>query len=409
MPALDGLRAVAVLLVILFHWPFPGLKLTVGWAGVQVFFVLSGFLITRILLADAHHPPSERLKRFYLKRVLRIFPLYFAYLALAHVASVALAETTPLDSPLGYTYRHWLGELDLNWGYLVTYSYNYMNWGNWLAGASDTNGLLFMHLWSLSLEEQFYLFFPFVLLAVRGRRRLAWVAAAVVVGVPILRALGIGWATGAGATEFQAAGFVYRQTQFQADALALGALLACVDLERVRRPGWLLLAVAAGVAAISALNALDLGLSWRTGGLGEPERLLANGRHIYGYTLVNGLAAATILWIVRRGGRVPVLGWRPVAWVGRVSYGIYVWHMVVLLIPFVLSKTRALDASGWAELPVFLASMAAILALSWLSFRFLESPFLKFKPQVAPPAEARAGPGAGGATAADAAPAPPPG
>jgi peptidoglycan/LPS O-acetylase OafA/YrhL len=381
LPALDGLRALAVAAVVMFHWPFPA-RFTGGWVGVQVFFVLSGFLITSILLADPPMPPRERLRRFYLKRVLRIFPLYFGYLLVAHIASAALIDVTAAESPLAHSYGQLLGELDANWGYLVTYTYNFMNWGNWLFERRVEQGVVFMHLWSLSVEEQFYLVFPLVLLAAGTRRRLATVAAAVVVTVPVLRWLGVLWATSAGASPFLAGGFVYQQTQFQADSLALGALLACLDLHALRHAGrWVTLTLVA-VAAVLAANALDLGLRWHSLGLSMPELMLANGRHIYGYTLVNLFAAALIVWIVRREGRVPLLSWRPVVGLGRISYSVYVWHLAVIIVPFQLCRIESMEARGWSELPMLAATLAAIGALSWASYHTLERPFQRLRKTV---------------------------
>ena len=156
--ALDGIRALAILPVVFFHL---GL-LPVGWVGVQLFFVLSGYLITKILVAAKENDLRPYLSRFYWRRSLRIFPLYFVFLAIAAISFSAFRE---------------------DWPWLVTYTANF-------ARLRETDlSEPFVHLWSLAVEEQFYLVWPFVLYfaSTDALRRLI---IAIIVAAPLLR-LGI--------------------------------------------------------------------------------------------------------------------------------------------------------------------------------------------------------------------------
>jgi peptidoglycan/LPS O-acetylase OafA/YrhL len=134
--SLDGIRGIAVALVMLFHFG----ALPAGWVGVQIFFVLSGYLITQILLREKEKQQfGDFLGRFYWRRSLRIFPLYFTFLALALVAYTGFGEPKSFAT---------------DWPYLATYTTNFGRL------RSTDIGPIFVHLWSLAVEEQFYLFWP---------------------------------------------------------------------------------------------------------------------------------------------------------------------------------------------------------------------------------------------------------
>src|ERR1041384_1331779 len=162
---LDGLRGLAMLMVIAIHLNLLG----VGWVGLSSFFVLSGFLITRILFDDLEGTASlgEGLKRFYIRRTLRVFPIYYLYLFVL----LALGFFVPV------VHQQTSGELP----YAFAYIYNLF-----LATDRHHGTHLLDHLWSLSVEEQFYLLWPFVVYLV-GRKRLPWVLGAILVATPPIR------------------------------------------------------------------------------------------------------------------------------------------------------------------------------------------------------------------------------
>src|SRR5262249_7626528 len=148
---------------ILFHAQFLGC----GWIGVQLFFVLSGFLITSILIeAREKFALGGYLKQFYIKRILRIFPIYYLYLAA--LACLFFALRTPASLPADLPY-------------LLTYVYNYRR-----ATEQVTKSMMYVHLWSLSIEEQFYLFWPFVVFFL-SKKWLAKLCAALILIIPLAR------------------------------------------------------------------------------------------------------------------------------------------------------------------------------------------------------------------------------
>src|SRR5512137_2924489 len=237
-PALDGMRGVAVLMVLAFHLLHVDgeggtLERAIlgatrsGWAGVDLFFVLSGFLITGILL-DARGGPGY-FRAFYARRVLRIFPLYYAYLAVLFLAVPALLPALDVRRETQ--------------GWLWTYLGNVLFAREGGFQASPFTG----HFWSLAVEEQFYLFWPF-LVWLLPRRWLAAACLGLVAGAFALR-------FAIHRTTFNATA-AYVLTPARMDALAMGALVAIAAREpawwpRVRRAApWVLVASAAAIAAV---------------------------------------------------------------------------------------------------------------------------------------------------------------
>jgi peptidoglycan/LPS O-acetylase OafA/YrhL len=220
IPVLDGWRGFAILVVVIHNagvllWHLhPGAHpsvaiahtvLDAGWVGVQLFFVLSGFLITGILLDDLGSPKFFR--DFYIRRSLRIFPLYFAFLFLALI----VVPTLGLDPSVAQE-----AEADGLWYWLYL--------ANWKPLLELDNGPL-RHLWSLAVEEQFYLVWPLLVYS-SGVRRFRWIAAGVVAGSIVSRAFMYEW--GPDST------YLYYFTNARADSLALGALMAIA----LRTPSW---------------------------------------------------------------------------------------------------------------------------------------------------------------------------
>jgi peptidoglycan/LPS O-acetylase OafA/YrhL len=358
------MRGVAVLMVLAFHFlhvdgeggAAERALLSAsrsGWAGVDLFFVLSGFLITGILL-DARGGPGY-FRAFYARRVLRIFPLYYAYLAVLFLAVPLLLPSLDVKPETQ--------------GWLWTYLGNVLFAREGGFHASPYTG----HFWSLAVEEQFYLAWP-LLVWVLPRRRLALVCLGLVAGAFALR-LGIH------RTTFNATA-AYVLTPARMDALALGALVAVAAREpawwpRVRRGApWLLAASSAAVAAV-----------WvRQGGLfgGDPVvQVWAFG------PLAAGFAALLVLALDGEGtSRLSrALRNRTLRGAGKYSYGLYVLHYPIFL---------ALEAAGFTSLALAEATGsrilgvlafagvagAATLAAALLSWNLLEKPFLRWKDRV---------------------------
>ena len=201
LKALDGFRGLAIIGVMLLHFRL----MSSGWVGVQIFFVLSGFLITSILLADRHLPFGAYLKRFYWRRTLRIFPLYFGYLAIFTIAFVLAGVPAHFD---GY------------WPFLYTYTFNYL-----LLLPSYNVGTFFGHLWSLSIEEQFYLLWP-ALVYLLSPRAFRWVILALIALAPAIRVVTAAILHGTSDAPGYLGRNIYGLTFCQLDAFAAGAAVA---------------------------------------------------------------------------------------------------------------------------------------------------------------------------------------
>ena len=360
-PALDGVRGVAILLV-LFHQlsrvGTPDLAARVveyaldfGWVGVQLFFVLSGFLITGILL-DSRGAPGY-LRSFFVRRVLRVFPLYFGALVL--VLGI-LPET-------GLVPRSWREDQLWYWLFL----------SNWFQPFNE--GKL-PHLWSLAVEEQFYLAWPFVVLGLSA--------------APLLRlCLFLSAAAFAGRCAMVAGGLspeaIYMFTPSRVDALLLGAAgAACLRLPG-GIPAWITarrlwaFALGAGAAGFLASRGFQ-----RTGALGQTV----------GYAVLAAVFAGILLALVREQEESPrpsrvarVLGSAPMRALGKYSFGMYVFHKPL----HDLVGKPALAALGLGG-PLAVApglayaaiGIAVVTAAGGLSYHLFERHFLALKPRFGP-------------------------
>src|SRR5688572_7542066 len=158
IPSFDGLRAYSLILVMLAHWPYPILGFPCGWIGLNMFFVLSGYLITRILLVTKERPLKTYLKRFYWNRIMRVLPLYYGYIlavsAILLLAYFLFSENLPVILLQG------VEAVKNDFLYLISFTYNFQDIWHLYDGKDDSNHVrFFSHLWSIALEEQFYLIF----------------------------------------------------------------------------------------------------------------------------------------------------------------------------------------------------------------------------------------------------------
>ena len=344
--SLDGLRGVAILLVMLLHF---GL-LDCGWIGVQIFFVLSGFLITRILYSTRGLPPRRFFSGFYANRALRILPLYFFYLAL-----VAIALAPSGDA-----------RFSRNWPFLLTFTVNFTrSWHDWAFFP------IISHLWSLAVEEQFYLVWPVIVRMLDGVRMRIF-AASIIGVIPLFRFF-LGRMLDDGTRSAFAVGdTVYWHTLSQVDAFAAGGFVAIASLTGANLR-WLS-SLFGPLAVLTVLVGI---------GNGYPLAGTRNLQHVWSYTLLNSTTAAGIAFLIgpstRSGaGRVleAFLSSRVLRAIGRVSYGMYVYYLCLILafwkwLPATVGKLpRAI---------LFLPYLLLVFAVAFVSFELFESFFLKFK------------------------------
>lgn len=396
VPGLDGIRALAVLLVISRHWRLPPFHTEFGWIGVNVFFVLSGYLICSILLVDK--PRYDRrtyVTNFYAKRALRIFPVYFLFLALLFVFIELYDRGTP-----SARYEELDQASEAVDGQRLALTFYFFNFRDLIAELSDetvTGSKMISHLWSLSVEEQFYILFPFVVLLLT-RRQLVRVLAVVLVLAPLIR-LAIGW-TGTSRGWPDLAGLlIYKTTFTQIDALALGGLIAAVGVERIRISNRSL-ALIGGAVVVMLVGTVVLariggaGLSYTTLGMELPVdqvgydtgNPLVDFKYVYGLTLVNIGAAVVILAAVRGVASLRWFEHPTLVWVGKRSYGIYVFHHPIMVV-FLLVAGEWIDGVDdenrlFVTLPLFTAYLAVVMVVAWFSYRFFESVFLAWKDRI---------------------------
>lgn len=353
IPELDGVRGIAISMVLLFHLQVP--LFGIGWCGVDLFFVLSGYLITTILLATKESPGF--LKNFYARRVLRIFPLYFSALFVVFFVALPVAERWQLarNVPLAEQLWYWL--------YLS-------NWRN----ASGHILYYLSHFWTLAVEEQFYLVWPFVVFFLSRRSLVKVCAAAIFICLAARSAL----CWNAALTEF-----LHRGTIFRMDDLAWGALLSLA----VNDPQLSLHLKSLGkIGACLAILALG-GILIVVG-----PNPLSRPMISIGYTAL-GLTSACLVWIASR--RAANFGWLrrvlifgPLRSFGKYSYGVYVLHYPIVIL-LQIGDERIGAKFPWAQSNAGFLALRIVLGfgLSYLaaliSWNLLEKRILRLKERFA--------------------------
>jgi len=366
IPGLDGLRAIAILLVFFLHADY----VYIGWAGVQLFFALSGFLITNILLRMKEiENGGDFFKKFYGRRFLRIFPLYYFYLAL-------MLAVTALLIRAGYRVNY-MELFQSQAPYAFVYAYNLFNASAAYTGESRLIG----HLWSLSTEEQFYIFWPLILFLAPKKDLKKLFLAAACFG-PLFR-LGITVLFHVAEPSFlyDNMGVVIYVLPFsQVDAFALGALITQLDFPKAKQQFFILLALlpVVGLAAQAhATGAFDT-----ISAFGFLFPLKHDLQQVWGYFYLNYVFALLIYLVVREKLFLRLLDARVMRYIGKISYGVYVYHYAVI---WFVGRIRDFGIAEPIAKPLTLVISAALtFAISALSYEYLEKPILNLKEKYFP-------------------------
>lgn len=344
LPALDGLRGAAVIGVLFFHDD----RLRGGYLGVDLFFVLSGFLITSLLLAEHRASGRIDLKAFWLRRARRLFPAVLALVPAVALYSWIFAKPAELGRIRGDG--------------IATLAY-FANWRTIFAGKSYWDLFSapspFEHTWSLCIEEQFYVVWPLLTFLVLRRAKSSPRA---------LLAVSVTLALASGAAMWllfdpDRSSRAYMGTDTRGASILVGAALACLLSGRapIQGKSKLLALDAVGLAAL-----IGLGVAWTT--IDGQSRFLYRG----GFWLTEAAVLVLIVCAVqdRESLVARVFSVAPLRWMGLVSYGVYLWHWPL----YVLLTKQRLGVEGWGLTAL---RLAATLAIALISYRFLEQPIRK--------------------------------
>lgn len=361
IPGLDGIRAIAFLLVFFCHSDY----LYFGWTGVLLFFVLSGFLITDILLKmKAKFNARDFFIKFYGRRFLRIFPLYYLYLLLMlAVAAVFLR--------IGYR-QAYMTEFYRQVPYAFVYLYNFF-----YASATFQTHRFIDHFWSLSVEEQFYIFWPLIIFLTpeKWQKKLFL---AVILLAPLFRVATF-FALRFNIFPFFTSNIphgIYPLPWTHMDAFAMGAYISRYKIPKPKLQLALLLILVPAAGFASQYLA--------TGSIGELTNLgyefpIANSfKHIWGYSLLNYLFAVFIYCVVKEKLLVGLLEWRPLAYLGKISYGMYVYHFSLTWFAGRIRDLAPMSEELAKPLSALIAFLLTLI-IATASYRYIEKPILDLK------------------------------
>lgn len=386
--AYDGMRGMGALFIILYHWPYARLHINHGWEFMQMFFVLSGFLITSVLLADKQKYAFGKFAlQFYVKRALRLFPIYYLYI-LSVIAVVIIFSHIKFIRAID-------GDIPISIPYLLSYTYNWASIIQYFQGLDYTASPLTVHLWTLSLEEQFYLFFPFLIYFLNIKQLKGAIIIAIVTA-PVWRWMMYKWGLAVNPNDIVwTARNIARLPPLQMDSLAFGAALAVFDFNFIKKPlRWFAITTAL-IFAIYIGNILYVvyvqGTDFYTITYGRHivERwILHNNLFSYIFTLVNFWCMLALLCIKRGYKFRGVLEWSIFTSVGKYSYAIYIFHLplVFLYIKLVEKYIQRVNINQnfVVEAALFFIYFALLLLLTSLSYTYIELYFLSYKNKLFP-------------------------
>jgi peptidoglycan/LPS O-acetylase OafA/YrhL len=366
-PAVDTLRCFAVTAVILQH----SRLLPLGWTGVWLFFVISGFVVTHALISRDEPGKSGGFGflNFMLRRTFRIWPILYAYAGVSILAALVAGAGLVWQAPLA----------------AVTFTSNFYM----MADGEGISPFSLSHVWTLAVEEQFYIVFG-LLFSFAPRRIFIGVLMSMIVLAPLIRAGLSYWLAQAEDTPGHAAFIIYAASPAHFDAFAAGGLIA-IFRERIISSQRLLIGLSlAALAALAVYVGTYVAVNAEAGRTGADlfrdvvsGVLYGHGREIFLYTAIWLASAALLCWTLAAPpiwGRIVAL--KPLQWVGRISYGAYLYQMIFLFVgrlivgPFPADATMAQTLAHGLKL--FLVAYPLTLAFSYLSHRYFEKPIIAF-------------------------------
>lgn len=365
---IDSLRAFAMSAVVAEHCKI----LPFGWMGVWLFFVISGFVVTTSLLArPKEEGPTSLLTHFYARRAARIWPIYLTYVVIGLVVSALI------DGHFAWPAFA---------SFMLFYNNFQMAFGSG-AFAGAFKGFPSAHLWTISVEFQFYIVFGLAF-AFLPRRAVVGLMAAFLLLSPLLRFIGGEWLRAAGYAPLNAAYAIYSFSLMHFDSFAAGALLAFGRAQWVR-PQRARLLLAAGALAMAAYVGVYVGVNHAHGATGlRLFRQIISGilfgdqRQVWAYCAVTALSTG-ILAVTLAGEKawMMIVGNRALQAVGRVSYGGYVYHALCILLTgrllnLVIAPGRGMAAKLEFGAGHFVLALSATIALALLSYRYVERPII---------------------------------
>lgn len=348
IPSLDGLRALSILLVLAAH--IVSGRIFPGGLGVSIFFVISGYLITRLLFLEYKRRQHVDLRSFYIRRMLRLYPVAIVFTAVVVLTYLVMGLPIQWIEPVSALF------------YFSNYYYNSLE----MAGVNGT--MPFRIFWSLSIEEHFYIVFPSLFLLLRGNANgIAMAMVGLIAGTLALRIV-----AAMVHPEWIATRIFYFETQYRLDSIAWGVLVAALcEVENGRA----FLRRFANVPVLFAATIVVLGcIVYRDPFFRETIR----------YSLTGAAIACSIVAVLfsPRLSRLQVFLNDPrMIWIGRLSYSLYIWHFIA----------PAIHEHFLGETPrivTILSETAISSALAVLSYRFVEQPMLTLRHRFGSPARA---------------------
>ncbi len=338
IPGLDGMRAIAVLIVMVAHFGLS--HIIPGGFGVTVFFFISGFLITRLLLAESEKDGRIGLKNFYIRRFLRLLPALYFMLLVTYFGLAFLGARPGMPETIA----------------AATYTMNYYDL--WLTFNNQPQVGPWGHLWSLAVEEHFYLLYPLVLILfgtnLKGALRASMAICGLVLAWRLIAFYGLNFP----------GKYNYAASDARFDSIVYGCVLSL--MMHLKPDGNLLKRITGFVPFAGAIATLLVCFLIRDEGFRQTVRYSLQGlalfvvfRNLYFWSTLNFAAR--------------ILEWKPLALTGKISYGLYLWHIPIAL---VLDQYSPVEYGGLSYMAI---AMVLTYAISWFSFQYVEKPVVSLR------------------------------